>query len=277
MSTGRCCCCCDGGGGAGGGGRAACIACCVVVVGGERKERVCFFVFCTRVRLATKREMTTTAAAIVAVALLAAEAVRSRTRLARVRAVMARIDAANARDPRNPPLELEYGLRMSATLARFCPDAPLLARIACRGQHVCRWEIPRASYAEGTAGYLAWRKALQAVHATRVAEFMRAERFAESECAAAAAMVAKKDFRHDEAAQLVEDVAALTFLMHYFPAFTEKQDNKSKLVTIVAKTWKKMSPRARDYALTLKLEPAQADVVRLALQEADQAAAAADD
>ena len=76
-------------------------------------------------------------------------------------AVLAAIDAANAADPHldadGRPVELVYGERMSAELARLAPDASDHLVIAARGQHVERWKLPREDYPEGRAGYLAWR------------------------------------------------------------------------------------------------------------------------
>src|SRR5215468_5905290 len=96
-------------------------------------------------------------------------------------AVIAEIDAANARDPnrieidgRLEPAEQVYGRRMSATLARMAPAASELLRIAARGQHIERWTSPRRSYPEGRVGYLGWRKELKEFHARRVGEIMAA-------------------------------------------------------------------------------------------------------
>ena len=67
------------------------------------------------------------------------------TDTSRFDAVIAAIDAANARDPttieidgRREPAELVYGRRMSETLARLAPDASEHLRIAARGQHIER-------------------------------------------------------------------------------------------------------------------------------------------
>ncbi|MGB8313243.1 MAG: DUF4202 family protein [Aestuariivirga sp.] len=54
---------------------------------------------------------------------------------------------------------------MSAVLEGFMPDAPEVLRIAARAQHIARWAVPRANYAEGRIAYLNWRKDLQKYHA----------------------------------------------------------------------------------------------------------------
>ena len=58
----------------------------------------------------------------------------------------ARIDEANAADPNlenGHPAELLYGQRMTAEQEQLYPDASEPLRIACRGQHVERWKLPR--------------------------------------------------------------------------------------------------------------------------------------
>ena len=90
----------------------------------------------------------------------------------RLAAVLAAIDAANAADPHHEtdgrPVELVYGERMSAELARLAPDASEALRIAARGQHVERWKLRREDYPEGRTGYLAWRTEQARRHAARV-------------------------------------------------------------------------------------------------------------
>ena len=88
----------------------------------------------------------------------------------------ARIDAANAADPNldnGQPVELLYGQRMSAEQEKLYPEASEALRIACRGQHVERWTLPRKDYPEGRTGYLQWRVEQGRRHAARVGAIMR--------------------------------------------------------------------------------------------------------
>ena len=175
-------------------------------------------------------------------------------------AVIAIIDAANARDPncteidgRSEPAELVYGRRMTATLARIAPDASEHLRIAARGQHIERWTSPRKSYPEGRVGYLSWRNALKEFHARRLGEIM-ASGYDGDDIARVRSLVRKERLKSDREAQLLEDVACLVFLEHYLSAFSRKTDQE-KLARIVAKTWKKMSPLGHEHALKLAFEP----------------------
>lgn len=173
--------------------------------------------------------------------------------------VIAAIDAANASGPnhidvagRLEPAELVYGRRMSETLARLAPEASEHLRIAARGQHIERWTSPRASYPAGRAGYLKWRKDLQAFHARRIGEIMAAHGYGAQDVARVGALIRKERLKSDAEAQMIEDVACLVFLEHYVGDFLAKTD-PDKLADILAKTWTKMSPRGREAAGKLAL------------------------
>jgi hypothetical protein len=178
------------------------------------------------------------------------------TRLAEI---IAAIDAANARDPnqvevdgRPHPAELVYGRRMSATLARLAPAASEHLRIAARGQHLERWTSPRRGYPEGRAGYLRWRKDLQAFHARRIGEIMAGVGYDADAIARVGALIRKERLKSDAETQMLEDVACVVFLEHYLDDFLRKTD-PDKLAGILAKTWSKMSPIGRDAAQKLAL------------------------
>jgi len=173
----------------------------------------------------------------------------------------ARIDAANAEDPRSEdvdgrqvPKELLYGQRMTATLSSFRPDAPEAVRLAARAQHIRRWEIPRSDYPEGRKGYLRWRTTLYQRHADLAAEICAAVGYDDDTIASVRALLRKRGLGRDEHVQILEDVICLVFLQHYFAEFARKHDD-DKVVSILQKTWAKMSPAAREAALRLDLGP----------------------
>jgi hypothetical protein len=178
------------------------------------------------------------------------------------RDVIARIDAANAADPErvtddagaDHPAALLYGRRMSVELARFCPDASELLRIAVRGQHVERWKIPRASYPEGREGYLTWRRDLGRYHADRVAELMGEAGYGADDAARVASIIRKEGIKRDPETQILEDVACLVFMRWYFAGFAPGHDPE-KVFHIVARTARKMSLEGRAEAAKLGLPP----------------------
>lgn len=175
------------------------------------------------------------------------------------------IDLANSADPhgevwegRTYPKELLYGMRMTEWLERLCPEASDILRIAARGQHLRRWEVPRDSYPATREGYLRWRSFLYGFHGDRVAELMEQAGYEPADAERVRKILQKRGLKADPEVQLIEDVACLVFLEHYFPAFAASQDSE-KLVGIVRKTWSKMSETAHREALRIPFpEPIQA-------------------
>lgn len=171
-------------------------------------------------------------------------------------AVIAAIDAANAADPTleeaggggGRPAALLYGERMTAELARLCPEASEPLRIAARGQHVERWKLARDSYPEGRAGYLEWRREQGRRHAERVAGMMEAAGYGAAERARVGALLRKEGLKRDPETQMLEDVICFVFLKWYFAPFAARHAAEA-VEKIVAKTARKMSPEARERVL----------------------------
>jgi hypothetical protein len=177
---------------------------------------------------------------------------------------IARFDAANTEDPnqemidgRERPKELLYAERMSAWLDRLAPDASDVVRLAVRAQHIRRWSIPRDSYPMDRAGYRKWRIDLGKFHAETAGEILRDVGHDEETVTRVQSLLRKERLKADPEVQLLEDVACLVFLSHYFADFAAKHDD-ARLVEIVRKTWRKMSTRgqaaARGLALPADLE-----------------------
>ncbi|MFD1882592.1 DUF4202 domain-containing protein [Paracoccus pacificus] len=161
------------------------------------------------------------------------------------------IDAANARDPDQidgVPAALLYGLRMTSQQEHLYPDASDPLRIACRGQHIERFALPRSDYPENRAGYLAWRVEQGRRHAARVAAIMTEAGYGADDIAAAEKMLRKEGIKRDPEVQALEDVACFTFIRWYLGDFGPTQ-TPEELLRIVEKTARKMSARARGIAL----------------------------
>jgi Domain of unknown function (DUF4202) len=190
-----------------------------------------------------------------------------------------RFDEANAQDPTaefvdgvTRPRELVYGERMSDCLARFAPDAPEPVRLAARGQHLCRWRIPRASYPDGRAGYLKWRTDLHKLHADLAAQILKEVGYDDATIARVGSLLRKRGLKTDPDMQLLEDVICLVFLENYFHDFARKHD-EAKLISILQKTWRKMSDRAHRAALALSYAPEDLVLINKALRSAPTASA----
>jgi tRNAThr (cytosine32-N3)-methyltransferase len=178
------------------------------------------------------------------------------------------VDAAHAADPNRTadgrPAEFVYADRMEAWVARVAPDATPLLRLAARCQHLERWSVPRATFPEGRAGYLKWRQSLYVKQSERARELLIAAGVSETEAAEVATWVSKTALKTNPGTQALEDAACLVFHENEIEAFAAQHADypREKFVAILRKSWAKMSPRARDLALSLSLPPAIAALVR---------------
>lgn len=177
---------------------------------------------------------------------------------------IALIDAANAEDPRmdtdadgqSVPYELLYGRRMSEMLARYAPEANEVVQLAVRAQHIQRWKTPRESYPMDRQGYLAWRTGLYKFHAETAGALLKQAGYDDEIIERVKKAVGKRELKVNAETQMLEDVADLVFIEHYMLAFAGKKADYSeeKWLDIIRKTWKKMSQRAHEFALSGKLK-----------------------
>ena len=178
------------------------------------------------------------------------------------------IDAAHAADPAHAadgrPAELVYADHVEAWVARLVPDASPWLRLAARCQHLERWLVPRASFPLNRAGYLAWRKSLYGKQAARARELLVQAGVPPAAADEAAAWVSKTGLKTNPGTQALEDAAVLVFLENEIRAFAAQHADypREKFVEILKKTWRKMSPRAQQFALGLALPPDIAALVR---------------
>ena len=176
---------------------------------------------------------------------------------------VALIDAANAEDQRMDhdagkpvPRELLYGQRMADMIGRFAPEADAEMKLAVRGQHIQRWKTPRDSYPMTREGYLQWRTGLYKFHAETVGRLMQEAGYDEASIERARQAVGKRGLKVNPDTQLLEDVTDLCFIEHYMLEFAGQhaEYSEEKWLDIIRKTWKKMSPRAHEFALSGKLK-----------------------
>jgi hypothetical protein len=172
---------------------------------------------------------------------------------------LALIDAANSEDPNQVtadgktwPKELIYSMRMSDMLQRFAPDADDAAKLAIRAQHVQRWKSPRDAYPMDRIGYLQWRKDLYKIQAQTAADLLVQAGYDDALISRVKQAVAKKGIKENPDTQLLEDVTDLVFMEHYLLEFAGKHPeyDEEKWLDIIRKTWKKMSDRAQQFALS---------------------------
>ena len=114
------------------------------------------------------------------------------------------------------------------------------------------------------AGYLKWRTDLKQFHAKKSGEILD-----ESGCSPELAervqeLNLKENLGHDEELQILEDALCLVTLQYQLTDLIRKTDPE-KMISILRKTWKKMSAQARDEALRLPYPDDQRQLLSQAL------------
>lgn len=181
------------------------------------------------------------------------------------------IDEANLNDPISDmvdgeakPKEWLYGVRMSECLASFEPNASIALQIAARGQHIKRWSIPRSEHPMGKEGYFKWRQSLGRMHAEETSRIAKEVGCDEAVQDAIGRMLRKEKIKRDPEVQALEDVICLVFLTYYFAPFAAKH-TEDKIISIVRKTWAKMSEKGHEAALALPFTDEQLALLSKAL------------
>lgn len=192
---------------------------------------------------------------------------------------LALYDAANSKDPnfekedsKDVPKELLYSKRMLDMLLRFMPEADDVAKLSVAAQHIERWKSPRSDYPMNRKGYHLWRTNLYKFHAETAAKLLADAGYDEEIIERVKLAIGKKNLKTNTDTQIVEDIAALTFIEHYMTAMYEKftEYDEDKWIDIIIRTWKKMSPAAHEFALSgsVKLPEDLVPVIQKALAKA---------
>lgn len=173
---------------------------------------------------------------------------------------IAQFDVLNMQDPNQVMVEgklqakeLVYAIRMSLMLNQYAPEACEALKLATRCQHIQRWKIPRSDYPMTRSGYMQWRSHLKKFHAD-IAEKILQEQFYDKDIIQKVCGLLKKENLHADAdMQTLEDVIILVFLAYDLDAFVQKHANytEKKLITILRKSYLKMSQKGRNTALSL--------------------------
>lgn len=184
------------------------------------------------------------------------------------------IDLLNDDDPkrvamggRNVGYELYFSVQLTDWVLRLEPEASEALMLAARGQHICRWMIPREDYPQDRPGYLKWRSDLKKFHARKMKGILEEFGYEPEMVERVAELNLKKNLRSDAECQALEDALCILFLEKQFARFSEKTDEE-KMVGILRKTWDKMSAAGRDAALKLEMSPDQTRLVEKALAQA---------
>lgn len=184
-----------------------------------------------------------------------------------------RIDQLNSDDPNrelvggvNSPYELLYSMRVTEWVLRLNPHASEALRIAARGQHLCRWMIPRDRYARNRQGYLRWRETLKTFHAQKVGALMHEAGYSDEMVQRVQAIMSKRLLETDPDTQTLEDALCLVFLETQLAQLLAKTPDAT-MREIIQKTWRKMSVPARAAAAQLPLSAQERVLLSNALAE----------
>jgi hypothetical protein len=171
----------------------------------------------------------------------------------------AAIDAYNSRDPHSEtvngtdvPKEKLYGQRMTEWLNRYSPGAPEYLQLAARAQHIGRFEIPRSDYPMDRKGYLQWRSAEKFHHCKVIEPILSEIGYDHETIEKVKFLLLKKELATNADTQLLEDVVCLVFIQYYLADFASQHEDE-KVVDILRKTIKKISPRCLEEASKLKV------------------------
>ena len=182
-------------------------------------------------------------------------------------------DEANAQDPNKEVFkgkqyakELLYAQRMTDTLNEFEPNASEALQLTARCQHICRWEIPRETYEMNRVGYLKWRQDLKKFHAEKASDILKKVGYDQETIDRVSFLLLKKQLKKDEETQTLEDVICLVFLKYYYEPFLIKHDD-DKMISILQKTWRKMSSMGHSAALALSFSNKGSALVAKALAD----------
>jgi hypothetical protein len=189
----------------------------------------------------------------------------------RFEAAIRRFDAENARDTNvetaggiSHPRELLYAQRLTDWVLKLCPNASEELRLAARCQHICRWMIPRSNYPMTRAGYLKWRNDLKTFHAEKAGQILREVGYPTETIVRVQHLNLKKDFPNDPDSRVLEDALCLVFLQYQFADLAAKTED-DKTINALQKSWKKMTPAAREQALRLSYGTREKTLVERAL------------
>ncbi len=169
------------------------------------------------------------------------------------------IDDANSKDPNQEsdgnkdwPKELLYSHRMADMLERFDPDSDDVIELAIRAQHIERWKSPRSDFPMNKKGYYQWRTQLYQFHADTLGKLMLEAGYDTSDIERAKLAVGKKNLKNNLDTQLLENISAMVFIEHYMLEFVENHPeyDEDKWITIILRTWNKMSEKGQEFALS---------------------------
>ncbi len=184
-------------------------------------------------------------------------------------------DAYNKQDPseiiwngQHYPTEYFYAIKLYERVKDLDLEASEPLLLASRCQHIGRWEIARKAYPEGRVGYLKWRSELSKFHAHKATEILQLLGYETDIIARVNEIVLKKKLKTDTDVQTMENALCLVFLEFQYDDLIKKQ-SAEKMISILQKTWAKMSAPGRQVASSLAFSETGKILLNKALESLD--------
>ncbi|MEZ4553223.1 MAG: DUF4202 domain-containing protein [Dehalococcoidia bacterium] len=182
------------------------------------------------------------------------------------------IDEANAEDPNvvltadGPrPKELVHAELLTEWVRRIAGQPSEALLLAARAHHIRRWVMPRASYPKGRSAYLQWRRDLHRFHADEAGRILGTAGYDAATISRVQQIVRKERLTLDPEVQTLEDGLCLVFLDLQLDQTASTVDDDERMVEVLRKSWRKMSPAGRQFALSLELSDRGRALVERAL------------
>jgi hypothetical protein len=177
-------------------------------------------------------------------------------------------DAANGQDPQSAhwkdlegPRELLFARCVYQWVTQLDNEASEPLLLAARAHTLCRWEVPRSRYAMNRQGYHQWRDACAEHHAQVAEKILREKGYDNAALIQVLALILKKNWPTDPEARTLEDADCLAFLEMKLASYVDEWEAQ-KAINILRRTLRKMTPKARNLATSLVLDPRAAELLQ---------------
>lgn len=176
---------------------------------------------------------------------------------------VARLQEGLREDPRRVvfqgsegPKEFLFSQRVVDWIYRLQKEPSPALLLAAWGHVFKRWAIPRDTYPKTTSGYHQWRRAQAQMSADEAGRIAAEAGVSEDMIKTAKDVMLKKNFPSDPDTQTFEDADCLAFLEMKLMDYLEEWERDQKIARILQGTLEKMSPKAKELAMTIDYAPA---------------------
>ncbi|AXY78417.1 DUF4202 domain-containing protein [Paraflavitalea soli] len=166
------------------------------------------------------------------------------------------------------PAEYFYAIKLYERVKDLAPQTGDALLLASRCQHIGRWEIARTAFPEGRVGYLKWRNELSKFHAHKATEILQSLNYETDIIARVNEIILKKKLTTDTEVQTMENALCLVFLQFQYDDLIKKQ-SPEKMISILQKTWAKMSTPGKQAAALLTYSETGKALLNKALEGLD--------